>query len=119
MARDKQTRAKRTPSFNDPPEPDQPPLDVDEDSDDNADLFPSDDEEGEDEGEVPDYDEAADEAEPPFKRDDDPEFREREAAIGLYKNELGFNRSVALSLYRDQGLDSAQGTRRRSFDLRH
>ena len=68
---------------------------------------------------MPEYDAAADEAAPPFRRDDDPEFREREAAIRLYMVELGFNRSVALSLYRDQGLDSAQGTRRRSFDLRH
>ena len=100
MARDSQTRAKRTLSFNDPLEPDQPPPDVDEESDDNGDLFSSDDGEVEDEGEdVPEYDAAADAAAAPFKRDDDPEFREREAAIGLYKNELGFNRSVALSLF--------------------
>ncbi len=110
MARDKQTRAKGTArfNFNNPPEPDQPPLDLDEDSDDDGDLFPSDDEDEEAEDEEVDYDEAADETLPPFKRDDDPEFREREAAIGLYKKELGFNRSVALRLYRDQGLDSAQ-----------
>ena len=111
MARGNQTRAKRTLSFNDPLEPDQPPPDVDEESDDNGELFPSDDEEEEEEdegGDIPDYDEAADEATAPFKRDDDPEFREREAAIRLYMKELGFNRSVALSLYRDQGLDSAQ-----------
>ena len=121
MARSNQTRAKRTLSFNDPPEPDQPPpdLDADEDTDDNGDLFPSDDEEDEDEdegGDVPDYDEAADEATAPFMRDDDPEFREREAAIRLYMVELGFNRSVALSLYRDQGLDSAQALMRLKDD---
>ncbi len=101
MARSNQTRAKRTLSFNDPPEPDQPPpdLDADEDTDDNGDLFPSDDEDVDDEdeeGEVPEYNAAADEAAPPFRRDDDPKFREREAAIRLYMVELGFNRSVAL-----------------------
>jgi hypothetical protein len=111
MGRTRTTGPKRALTFNEPPEPgelevhdlDARPTDADEDS------FPDSDNEDEDEGEdVPDYDEAADEAAAPFKKDDDPEYQEREAAICVYMKELRFNRSVSLRLYRDQGLYSAQ-----------
>ena len=93
------TRAKRTLAPDEPPEPEEP---VADDLDappaaaynsDDEDLFPDTDEDADEgEEEAPDYDEEADEAAPAFMQDDDPKVREREAAICLFKNELGFNR---------------------------
>ena len=86
MARTSSTRAKCAPD----PDPDPDDLeDLDEDLEDRArtdygsndgSLFP-DKEEDEDQGHG--YDEAADEAETPFNRDDDPEYRKREKALRM------------------------------------
>ena len=116
------TRAKRATD----PDPDPEDLEDHEELEDRArtdygsddeSLFPDKDDD-EDQGlDNYDYDEAADEAEIPFNRDDDPEYREREKALRMYMRELRFNRSVALTLYRDQGLDDASSILRLKDDI--
>jgi hypothetical protein len=108
MARTSSTRAKRA-SNPDPEEPEEPFIDAAVNSDDES-LFPSPVDEDNDKrprNDNVDYDEAADEVLPCFNRNDNPEYTERERALKMYTQELKFKRSVALALYRDQGLDDA------------
>ena len=128
MGRVRQTRAKRG---EEPEEPDEPeeaedpeePEDDDEqpdldapayDGSDNDSLFSHEEEEQDDDGAA--YDENADKAAPAFNQDDNPKYRDRELALTMFMEQLKFNRLVALTLYRDEGLVNASSILRLKDD---